>query len=262
MSSTYTVTIDIDVVNQTITSSDPENVTVPTSNFDIVTFDGKSCIKPNSSSSSADFDFNPSAVASFTCKIFLQAVNNFTLFCGVRDVNNTLYSLVYHPYGQWYNPDKATFDPNNDLVGTWVTVTYSSSAKTLSFDNGTTVLTRILADLVNQLSMAKFNEYNVYLTDMSFEIPMPESKYVNGSGVAEIWANTKNYVASQLLSYYTKEEVDTLISNIVGVSVQEVYTMGVLSDDVSTSIRVIEDDTDTSVANYSTIEQAGDVDVL
>lgn len=115
---------------------------------------------------------------------------------------------------------------------------------------------------------------------------MSQQKYTDGSGVAEIWANTKNYVASQLLgksdvghthsyndltdkpvipnisNYYTKDEVDALISNIVGVSVQEVYTMEVLSDDISASIRVIEDDTDTSVANYSTIEQAGDVDVL
>ena len=91
---------------------------------------------------------------------------------------------------------------------------------------------------------------------------MSQQKYTDGSGVAEIWANTKNYVASQLLSYYTKEEIDTLISNIVGVGAQEVYTMEVLSDDVSASIRVIEDDTDTSVANYSTVEQAGDVDVL
>lgn len=115
---------------------------------------------------------------------------------------------------------------------------------------------------------------------------MAQQKYTNGSGVAEIWANTKNYIAAQLLgksdvghthsyndltdkpiipdvsNYYTKAEIDTLINNIVGVSIQEVYTMEVLSDDVSASIRVIEDDTDTSVANYSTVEQSGDVDVL
>ena len=66
---------------------------------------------------------------------------------------------------------------------------------------------------------------------------MAQQKYTNGSGVAEIWANTKNYVASQLLSksevghthsyndltdkptipnvsnYYTKAEVDALINN-------------------------------------------------
>ena len=28
---------------------------------------------------------------------------------------------------------------------------------------------------------------------------MAKQKYINGSGVAEIWANTKNYIASQLL---------------------------------------------------------------
>lgn len=211
MSGTYTVTVDIDVANQTVTASN-SIITVPTSNYDIVTFDGKSCIRPNTNTS-ADFDFSASSVVGFTCKIFLQAVNSFTLFCGVRDINNTLYSLVYYPYGYWYNPDNATFDPNNDLVGTWVTVTYSSSTKTLSFDNGTTVLTRILADLVNQLSMVKFHEYDVYLTDLEFEVSIPSSKYVNSSGVSEIWANTKNYIASQLLGKsnightHTKSEI-------------------------------------------------------
>lgn len=66
---------------------------------------------------------------------------------------------------------------------------------------------------------------------------MAQQKYTNGSGVAEIWANTKNYIAAQLLgksdvghthsyndltdkpaipnvsNYYTKAEVDALISN-------------------------------------------------
>ena len=66
---------------------------------------------------------------------------------------------------------------------------------------------------------------------------MSQQKYTDGSGVAEIWANTKNYVASQLLgksdvghthsyndltdkptipnvsNYYTKDEVDALINN-------------------------------------------------
>ena len=164
-----TITIDIDVVNQTITSSDPENVTVPTSNFDIVTFDGKSCIRANSSSY-ATFVFGEN-IESFTCKIFLQTPSDFTLFVEVDSANNTKYSLVYYPYGTWWNPDRATFDPNNDLVGIWVTVTYSNSAKTLSFDNGTTVLTRILDNYLVDLSIGSFaNRYNIYLTDMSFEL--------------------------------------------------------------------------------------------
>ena len=221
MSSTYTVTVDIDVANQTVTASD-SIITVPTSNYDIITFDNKSCIRPNTNTS-ADFDFSASSVVGFTCKIFLQAVNSFTLFCGVRDINNTLYSLVYYPYGYWYNPDNATFDPNNDLVGTWVTVTYSSSVKTLSFDNGTTVLTRILADLVNQLSMVKFNEYDVYLTDLEFEVSIPSSKYLDGTGLSEVWTNTKNYVYSQLLG-----KQDTLVSgsNIKTVNNQSLLGSG------------------------------------
>ena len=164
-----TITINIDVANQTITSSDPENVTVPTSNFEIVTFDGKSCIRANGSDY-ATFVFGEN-IESFTCKIFLQTPSDFTLFVEVDSANNTKYSLVYYPYGIWWNPDGTTFDPNNDLVGIWVTVTYSNSAKTLSFDNGSTQLTRSLDNYLVDLSIGSFaNRYNIYLTDMSFEL--------------------------------------------------------------------------------------------
>ena len=164
-----TITIDIDVVNQTITSSDPENVTVPTSNFDIVTFDGKSCIRANNSSY-ATFVFGEN-IESFTCKIFLQSVVDFTLFVEVDSANNTKYSLVYYPYGTWWNPDSAVFDSNDVLVGVWVTVTYSNSNKTLTFDNGSTQLTRSLDNYLVDLSIGSFaNSYNIYLTDMSFEL--------------------------------------------------------------------------------------------
>ena len=164
-----TITIDIDVANQTMTSSDPENVTVPTSNFDIVTFDGKSCIRANSSNY-ATFVFGEN-IESFTCKIFLQSVADFTLFVEVDSASNTKYSLVYYPYGTWWNPDRAVFDSNNVLVGVWVTVTYSNTNKTLTFDNGSTQLTRALDNYLVDLSIGSFaNRYNIYLTDMSFEL--------------------------------------------------------------------------------------------
>ena len=164
-----TITIDIDVANQTITSSDPENVTVPTNNFDIVTFDGKSCIRANNSSY-ATFVFGEN-IESFTCKMFLQAVSGFTLFVEVDSANNTKYSLVYNPYGIWWNPDRAVFDSNKVLIGVWVTITYSNSNKTLTFDNGSTQLTRSLDNYLVDLSIGSYNNrYNVYLSDMSFEL--------------------------------------------------------------------------------------------
>lgn len=67
---------------------------------------------------------------------------------------------------------------------------------------------------------------------------MAQKKYTDGSGVSEIWANIKNYIAAQLLgksnvghthsyndltdkpiipdvsNYYTKAEVDALIAGI------------------------------------------------
>ena len=224
MSSTYTVTVDIDVANQTITSSDPENVTVPTSNFDIVTFDGKSCIRANHGDG-ATFYFGEN-IESFSCKIFLQSVNDFTLFVG-GDTNSTRYSLVYYPYGYWYNPDRATFDPNNDLVGTWVTVTYSNTDKTLTFDNGTTQFIRTIDDYLINFAIACYdNRYNVYLTDLEFEVPIPSSKYLNGTGLSEVWANIKNYVAAQLLG-----KQDTLISgtNIKTINNQSLLGSGNVS---------------------------------
>ena len=157
------------MVNQTITSSDPENVTVPTNYFDIVAFDGKSCIRANNSSY-ATFAFGEN-IESFTCKIFLQSVVDFTLFVEVDSANSTKYSLVYYPYGSWWNPDRAVFDSNNVLIGIWVTVTYSNSNKTLTFDNGSTQLTRSLDNYLVDLSIGSFaNRYNVYLSDMSFEL--------------------------------------------------------------------------------------------
>ena len=164
-----TITIDIDVVNQTITSSDPENVTVPTNNFDIVTFDGKSCIRANNSSY-ATFVFGEN-IESYTCKIFLQAVNGFTMFMESHSANGTNYTLIYHPYGEWWSPVSAVFDRNKVLIGVWVTVTYSNSSKTLTFDNGSTQLTRSLDNYLVDLSIGSYdNRYNVYLSDMSFEL--------------------------------------------------------------------------------------------
>ena len=39
------------------------------------------------------------------------------------------------------------------------------------------------------------------------------TNYVNKSGVAEIWTNTKNYVTARLSSYYTKEEILALLED-------------------------------------------------
>jgi len=55
---------------------------------------------------------------------------------------------------------------------------------------------------------------------------MAQTKYTDGSGVAEIWANIKNYVASQLLS-----KQDTLVSgsNIKTVNNQSLLGSGNVS---------------------------------
>ena len=55
---------------------------------------------------------------------------------------------------------------------------------------------------------------------------MAQTKYTDGSGVAEIWANIKNYIASQLLG-----KQDTLVSgtNIKTVNNQSLLGSGNVS---------------------------------
>ena len=189
------VSVTIDVANQSITSSDTNIITVPTQNFEIVTFDNKPCIRAISSDY-ATFTISPT-IKSLSCDVFLQAVNGFTLFIEFDTVLNTKYSLVYYPHGTWWNPNSAVFDSNNVLVGVWVTVTYSSTNKTITFDNGTNKLIRTIDSSIADLSIGSFaGKYNIYLTNLGAET---STRYVNKLGVAEIWANTKNYIAAQLL---------------------------------------------------------------
>ena len=42
---------------------------------------------------------------------------------------------------------------------------------------------------------------------------LSNTKYLNGTGLSEVWANTKNYVTAQLSSYYTKEEILALLED-------------------------------------------------
>lgn len=203
------VSVTIDVANQSITSSDTNIIGVPTENFEIVTFDNKPCIRANGADY-ATFTISP-VVKGFSCDVFLQAVDGFTLFIEFDTVLNTKYSLVYYPYGSWWNPDSKVFDSNNVLVGVWVTITYSSSNKTITFDNGTNKLVRTIDSSITDLSIGSYGgRYNIYLTNLGVETL---TKYVNKPGLVEIWANIKNYIAAQLLGKsntghtHTKSEI-------------------------------------------------------
>ena len=203
------VSVTIDVANQSITSSDTNIITVPTRNFEIVTFDSKPCIRALNDNY-ATFTISPT-IKSFSCDVFLQAVSNFTLLIEFDTVLNTKYSLVYYPHGTWFNPDSVVFDSNDVLVGVWVTVTYSSTNKTITFDNGTNQLVRTIDSSIADLNISNFgSRYNIYLTNLGAET---STRYVNKPGLAEIWANIKNYITAQLLGKsntghtHTKSEI-------------------------------------------------------
>ena len=213
------VSVTIDVANQSITSSDTNIITVPTQNFEIVTFDNKPCIRATNDNL-VTFTINP-AVKSFSYDIFLQAVSGFTLFIAFDTILNTRYSLVYYPHGYWNNPDNLVFDSNNVLIGVWVTVTYSNATKTITFDNGTDRLVRVVDSDIANLILSNFGgRYNIYLTNLNAET---STRYVNKFGVAEIWANIKNYITAQLLG-----KQDTLVSgsNIKTVNNQSLLGSG------------------------------------
>ena len=216
------VSVTIDVANQSIISSDTNIITVPTQNFEIVTFDNKPCIRATTNDY-ATFTISPT-IKSLSCDVFLQAVNGFTMFMESHSANGTNYTLIYHPYGEWWSPVSAVFDRNKVLIGVWVTVTYSSTNKTITFDNGTNQLVRVIDSNIVDLSIGNFgSRYNIYLTNLSAET---STRYVNKFGVAEIWANIKNYITAQLLS---KQE--TLISgtNIKTVNNQSLLGSGNVS---------------------------------
>ena len=212
------VSVAIDVANQSITSSDTNIITVPIQNFEIVTFDNKPCIRALNDNY-ATFTISPT-IKSLSCDVFLQAVSGFTLLIEFDTVLNTKYSLVYYPHGTWWNPDSAVFDSNDVLVGVWVTVTYSSTNKTITFDNGTNQLVRVVDSDIANLSLSNFNGYNIYLTNLGAET---STRYINKFGLAEIWANIKNYITAQLLG-----KQDTLVSgtNIKTVNNQSLLGSG------------------------------------
>lgn len=191
------VSVTIDVANQSIASSDTNIIAVPTQNFEIVTYDNKPCIRAINDNY-VTFTISPT-IKSLSCDVFLQAVDGFTLLIEFDTVLNTKYSLVYYPSGSWWNPDRVVFDSNNVLVGVWVTVTYSSTNKTITFDNGTNQLTRVIDSSIADLSIGNFgSRYNIYLTNLGAET---SSRYINKPGLSEIWANIKSYIAAQLLSF-------------------------------------------------------------
>lgn len=206
------VSVTIDVANQSITSSDTNIITVPTQNFEIVTFDNKPCIRATNDSY-ATFTISPT-IKSLSCDVFLQAVSGFTLLIEFDTVSNTKYSLVYYPHGSWWNPDSAVFDSNDVLVGIWVTVTYSSTNKTITFDNGTTQLTRVIDSSIADLSIGNFgSRYNIYLTNLGAET---SSRYVNKPGLAEVWGNIKNYITAQLLSFIPRSGGSVITGSSLG----------------------------------------------
>ena len=216
------VSVTIDVANQSITSSDTNVITVPTQNFEIVTFDNKPCIRATGAGY-ATFTLNP-AIKSLSCDIFLQAVNYFTLFIEFDTILNTKYSLVYYPYGKWNNPDNLVFDTNNVLIGVWVTVTYLSTNKTITFDNGTNQLVRTVNSDIIDLNIGSYSDrYNIYLTNLGAET---STRYINKPGLSEIWANIKNYITAQLLG-----KQNTLVSgtNIKTVNNQSLLGSGNVS---------------------------------
>lgn len=65
-----------------------------------------------------------------------------------------------------------------------------------------------------------------------------------------------------LSNYYTKAEVETLISNITGVGTQEVYRYSNNADDMFSSKVIVEDTADDSVSTFTNVESADEVEIV
>ena len=202
------VPVTFDATNQTMSVSDSNLITFPqnTSDFSIVTVNGMDCITPTT------------VTTSNTHYVQFGIASNVeeTEFDAYIDISNTQYSfnywfelvsngspnqysLVYNSGGVWWNPDSATV---NLPTQQWYTVKIvnNDSIKIYDKSTGTLVHSRSFVGSLNVISLANFYGATSYLANLVLKrtINTEQIRYANTSGIAEIWANIKNWVLAHI----------------------------------------------------------------
>lgn len=200
------VPVTFDSTNQTMSVSDSSLITFPqnTSDFSIVTVNGTACITPITVST-AGANYVRFKIASsieeidFDSYITIPTASwNWNLWFQLVAPGPTYYSLTYEPQGNWHNPDGLSCDLT---TGTWYTVKITNNTINIyNKSTGTLVHSRALVGMPSELSIANFIGSTSYLANLVLKrtINTEQIRYANTSGIAEIWANIKNWVSAHI----------------------------------------------------------------
>ena len=204
------VPVTFDSTNQTMSVSDSNLITFPqnTSDFSIVDVNGTACLTPTVTT------HDVAHYTVFTISDVIEEVEfdtyidissapyKFNLwfeFCS--DGYTYQYSFTYnYGRGYWENPDRASA---NLPTQQWYTVKVinSDSIKIYNKSTGTLVHSHSFSGKLTYLRLARFesNTY-IYLANLVLKrtINTEVIRYANTAGIAEIWANIKNWVLAHI----------------------------------------------------------------
>ena len=211
------VPVTFDSTNQTMSVSESSLITFPqnTSDFSIVDVNGTACLTPTTVSSSPDhyvkFTIDGSIEEIEFDSYFSPVTSAFNLwFEFVSDGSPHQYSMVYYSSWRWWNPDDSFVNISNSQWYT-IKVVNNDSIKIYDKSTGTLVHSRSFSGKVQEFRIANFNGSTSYLANLALKrtINTEQIRYANTAGIAEIWANIKNWVLAHIGN-------GTLIINVNG----------------------------------------------
>lgn len=209
------IPVTFDATNQTMSVSDSSLITFPqnTSDFSIVTVNGMDCITPTTVALSNGY-VQPEHYIQFTVSDTVEEVE-FDSYADITGAPNAInlwiefysdsrahqYSLVYDSgNAKWLSPDNAYANlPTQQWYS--IKVINNDSIKIYDKSTGTLVHSRSLTGKLSYINLGKFYaNTNFYLANLVLKrtINTDLIRYANTSGIAEIWANIKNWVAAHI----------------------------------------------------------------
>ena len=205
------VPVTFDSTNQTMSVSDSGLITFPqnTSDFSIVDVNGTACITPTTVDPSPPEHYVVFEISNGIEEIELDSYadisgapygfNLWIEFCS--DGYTYQYSLVYNSgSARWINPDNVSASLP---VQQWYTfkIINNDSIKIYDKSTGTLMHTRSFTGKLSYIRLGKFYaNTNFYLANLVLKrtINTEQIRYANTAGIAEIWANVKNWVLAHI----------------------------------------------------------------
>ena len=209
------VPVTFDATNQTMSVSDSSLITFPqnTSDFSIVTVNGMDCITPTTVAISSGY-VQPEHYIQFIISDTVEEVkfDSYADISGAPYLTNLWielhsegrtyqYSLVYDSgNAKWLNPDNTYVNlPTQQWYS--IKIINNDSIKIYNKSTGTLVHSRSFTGKLSYIQLGKFHaDTNFYLANLTLKktINTEAIRYANTAGIAEIWANIKNWVLAHI----------------------------------------------------------------